>query len=96
MSLVQGRKSVFSLHLKKIIKNQNHYQGDSIALMGLGAILVGTFILPTMAKLGKPILKSIIKSGLTLYPVKKTISNSKLEFPELELITFKGKDVNLN
>ena len=94
MSLIQGNKSVFTLHLKKMVKH--HDQEDSMALMGLGAIMVGTVVLPTMIKVGKPLLKSIIKSGLTLYPQKKPISSSKLEFKKLQLISLKGDDFNLN
>ena len=94
MSLIQGNKSVFTLHLKKMVKN--HYQEDNIALIGLGAIMAGTFVLPTMVKLGKPILKSLIKTGLTLYPSKKTITSSKLEFQQLKLISPKSRDWNLN
>ena len=94
MSLVQGNKSVFTLHLKKMVKA--HYKGDDIALMGLGAIMVGTVVLPTMVKVGKPLLKSIIKSGLALYPPKKPITSSKLEFQKMKLISPKGRDWNLN
>ena len=94
MSLIQGNKSIFTVHLKKMVKH--HYQEDSMALMGLGAIMVGTVVLPTMMKVGKPLLKSIIKSGLTLYPPKKPISSSKLEFQKLQLISPRGDDFNLN
>ena len=94
MSLIQGNKSVFTLHLKKMVKN--HHQEDSMALIGLGAIMVGTVVLPTMMKVGKPLLKSIIKSGLTLYPQKKPISSSQLEFQKLQLISPRGDDFNLN
>ena len=94
MSLIQGNKSVFTLHLKKMVKH--HHQEDSIALIGLGAIMVGTVVLPTMMKVGKPLLKSIIKSGLTLYPPKKPIPSSKLEFQHLKLISPKDSDWNLN
>ena len=94
MSLIQGNKSVFTLHLKKMVKN--HYQEDSMALMSLGAIMVGTVMLPKMVKLGKPILKSLIKSGLTLYPQNKYISGSQLEFKQLKLISPKDDNWNLN
>ena len=99
MSLIKGNKSVFTLHLKKMVKDhykKDHYKEDSMALMGLGAIMVGTVVLPTMVKLGKPILKSIIKSGLTLYPPKKHIYSSKLEFQQLKLISPRDNDLNLN
>ena len=99
MSLIKGNKSVFTLHLKKMVKDhykKDHYKEDSMALMGLGAIMVGTVVLPTMVKLGKPILKSIIKSGLSLYPPKKHIYSSKLEFQQLKLISPRDNDLNLN
>ena len=94
MSLIHGDKSVFTFHLKEIVKD--YQKGDSKALLGLGAIMVGTVVLPTMVKLGKPILKSMIKSGLTLYPPKKPISSSKLKFQQLIIISPKGSDLNLN
>ena len=94
MSLIQGNKSVFTLHLKKMVKH--HYQEDSMALMGLGAIMVGTVVLPTMMKVGKPLLKSIIKSGLTLHPPKKPLHNSELEFQQLKFISTRNNDLNLN
>ncbi|MDJ0690341.1 MAG: hypothetical protein QNJ41_17755 [Xenococcaceae cyanobacterium MO_188.B32] len=94
MSLIHGDKSVFSFHLKGIVKD--YHKGDSKAILGLGAIMVGTVVLPKMVKLGKPILKSMIKSGLTLYPPKKPISSSKLEFQQLTIISPKGSDLNLN
>ena len=94
MSLIKGNKSVFTLHLKDMIKNQ--HKEDSMALMGLGAIMVGTVVLPTMVKLGKPILKSLIKNGLTLYSPKKPLHSSKLEFQQLKLISPRDNDLNLN
>lgn len=94
MSLIHGNKSVFTLHLKDMIKDR--HKEDNMALMSLGAIMVGTFVLPTMVKLGKPILKSLIKSGLTLSPPKKALHNSKLEFQQLKLISPRNNDLNLN
>ncbi|MGB5592471.1 MAG: hypothetical protein WBM62_00325 [Crocosphaera sp.] len=66
MSLLHWDKSVLSLHLKEII--EDHQNGDSKAVIGLGAILLGTIALPAAAKLGRPVLKSIIKTGLSLSP----------------------------
>ena len=86
MSLIHGDKSVFALHLK----------GDSKALVSLGAIMVGTVVFPAMVKLGKPILKSIIKTGLTLYPPKKPVSSSTLELQQLKLISARSSKLNLN
>lgn len=70
MSLVHWNKSVLSFHLKEII--EDHNRGNSTALVGLGAILLGTTVLPAAAKLGRPILKSVIKSGLSLYEESKS------------------------
>lgn len=66
MSLIHWDKSVLTFHLKEII--EDHQNGDSKAVMGLGAILLGTLALPAAAKLGRPVLKSIIKRGLYLSP----------------------------
>ncbi|MGK7932208.1 MAG: hypothetical protein AB4041_12350 [Microcystaceae cyanobacterium] len=70
MSLVHWNKSVLSFHLKEII--EDHNAGNSTALVGLGAILLGTTVLPAAAKLGRPILKSVIKSGISLYEQSKS------------------------
>ncbi|WP_330204515.1 hypothetical protein [Cyanobacterium sp. Dongsha4] len=64
MSVVHWDKSVLSLHLKEII--EDHNKGDRTALAGLGAILVGTVVIPATAKMAKPILKQIIKGGLSI------------------------------
>ncbi|MGK7958257.1 MAG: hypothetical protein AB4063_23820 [Crocosphaera sp.] len=65
MSLIHWDKSVFSLHLKEIIED-HHQNGDSSGVVGLGAILIGTIVLPAAAKLSRPALKSMIKTGLYL------------------------------
>ncbi|MGK7942857.1 MAG: hypothetical protein AB4058_00125 [Microcystaceae cyanobacterium] len=70
MSLVHWNRSVLSFHLKEII--EDHNAGNSTALVGLGAILLGTTVLPAAAKLGRPILKSVIKSGISLYEESKS------------------------
>jgi hypothetical protein len=72
MSLIHWDKSVVSLHLKELI--EDYHKGDPTALVGLGAILLGTVVLPATVKLGKPLLKSVIKSGLSLYLQPKTTS----------------------
>ncbi len=74
MSLVHWDKSVLSFHLKEII--EDHKGGDRTALLGLGAIFLGTVAFPVAAKFGRPILKAIIKSGLSLYEESKTTINS--------------------
>ncbi len=65
MSLIHWDKSVFSLHLKEIIED-HHQHGDSSGVIGLGMILAGTIVLPAVAKLSRPALKSMIKTGLYL------------------------------
>ncbi|MDJ0730808.1 MAG: hypothetical protein QNJ33_12520 [Crocosphaera sp.] len=65
MSLIHWDKSVFSLHLKEIIED-HHQNGDFSGVVGLGAILLGTIALPAAAKYGRPIIKSVIKTGLSL------------------------------
>ncbi len=71
MSLIHWDKSVLTLHIKEII--EDHQNGDSTAVIGLGAILLGTIALPAAVKLGRPVLKSIIKTGLSLSP--QTLEN---------------------
>jgi hypothetical protein len=74
MSLIHWDKSVLSFHLKEII--EDHQGGDRPALLGLGAIFLGMVALPVATKFGRPILKAIIKSGLSLYEESKTNINS--------------------
>ena len=74
MSLIHWDKSVLTLHIKEIIED-HHQKGDSTGVLGLGAILVGTIALPAAAKLGRPVLKSIIKTGLTLSPQNRETSS---------------------
>jgi hypothetical protein len=76
MSVVHWDKSVLSLHLKEII--EDHQRGDRTALLGLGAIFLGTVVLPATAKLAKPMVKNIIKTGLSFSPVAKVNSSSRL------------------
>jgi hypothetical protein len=84
MSLVHWDKSVLRFHLKEII--EDHHAGNSTALVGLGAILLGTTVLPAAAKLGRPILKSVIKSGISLYEESKSeidsVTGSKQPSPQ--------------
>lgn len=64
MALVHWDKSVLTLHLKEMM--EDHQRGDRTALLGLGAIVMGTVFIPATVKLGKPLLKSMIKSSLYL------------------------------
>jgi hypothetical protein len=74
MALVHWDKSVLSFHLKEII--EDHESGDRTALLGLGTIVLGAVVLPAAAKYGRPLLKSMIKSGLHLYR-DRTIASPK-------------------
>lgn len=67
MSLIHWDRSVLTLHVKEVVED-HHLKGDSTGVLGLGVILLGTIALPAAAKLGRPLLKSIIKKGLYLYP----------------------------
>ena len=64
MSLVHLKKSVMTLHLREIVEDGTGT--NKAALVGLGAILLGPLVLPTVAKGGRAVTKAIIKSGLSL------------------------------
>jgi hypothetical protein len=64
MSLIHWNKSVLSFHLKEMLEDQKG--NEPIALIGLGAIAVGTLALPVIAKLGKPVAKAVIKKSFSL------------------------------
>jgi hypothetical protein len=93
MSLIHWDKSVFNFHLQEIL--EDHHRGDRTALIGLGAVLVGTVVLPAVVKLGKPLLKKMIKTGLNLSPSTETQTFSKPQFQDFKLIT-STKELDLN
>lgn len=64
MSLIHWDKSVLALHLREMIEDKE--KGDKTALAGLGAILLGTVVIPATVTVGKPILKNIIKTALLI------------------------------
>ncbi len=64
MSLIHWDKSVLALHLREMIEDKG--KGDKTALAGLGAILLGTVVIPATVTVGKPILKNIIKTALLI------------------------------
>ncbi len=64
MSLVHLKKSVMTLHLREIV--EDGLSTNKVALIGLGAILLGPLVLPTVAKGGRAVTKAVIKSGLSL------------------------------
>ena len=66
MSIIHWNRSVLTFHLKEIVED-GHKSGDRLALIGLGAIAVGTIAVPAVTKLGRPLLKAIVKNGISLY-----------------------------
>ncbi|MBE9174941.1 hypothetical protein IQ225_05865 [Synechocystis salina LEGE 06155] len=64
MSLIHWDKSVLTLHLREVM--EDHQRGNSTALVGLGAVLIGAIAIPATAKLGRPLLKEVIKTSLKL------------------------------
>ena len=66
MSLIHWDKSVLSFHLKEII--EDGHGNSPLALAGLGAIAVSSFLVPAVTKLGRPLLKAAIKKSLSLDP----------------------------
>ncbi|MDJ0508021.1 MAG: hypothetical protein QNJ64_02010 [Crocosphaera sp.] len=86
MSLIHWDKSVLTLHVKEIIED-HHHKGDSTGMLGLGVILLGTIAIPAATKFGRPLLKSIIKTGLHLSPQSpktmiKTQNTSTVSSPQ--------------
>ena len=96
MSFIHWDKSVLSFHLKEII--EDHRGGDQTALLGLGAIFLGTVALPVVTKFGRPILKAIIKAGLLVYeeskPSSNSVSLSKVKRPSVKSINNQERVVN--
>jgi hypothetical protein len=75
MSIVHWDRSVLSFHINEIL--EDYKSGDNKALTGLGLILLGTTVVPASVKLGRPILKAIIKSGISLLENNKVSPQSK-------------------
>lgn len=65
MSLIHWDRSVLSFHLREILEDEN--PNNQLALAGIGAIVLGTIVVPAATKLGRPLLKAAIKQGLSLY-----------------------------
>ncbi|NEN92528.1 MAG: DUF5132 domain-containing protein [Okeania sp. SIO3H1] len=70
MSLVHLKKSVVTLHLREMIEDGQ--TNNHLAILGLSAFLLTPYIAPTITKFARPIVKSVIKSGLSLYEESKT------------------------
>lgn len=74
MSIIHWDKSVLTFHAKEIL--EDHERGDRTAIFGLGAILIGTVALPALAKWGKPVVKSVIKTAINMNASKQLKSQS--------------------
>jgi hypothetical protein len=81
MSLIHWDKSVLSFHLKEII--EDGHGSHPLALAGLGAIALTSLVLPAVTKLGKPVLKTAIKSSLSLEPGSTTSPGKTSELIQL-------------
>jgi hypothetical protein len=64
MSIIHWDKSVLTLHLKEVL--EDHHRGDSTALIGVGAILIGAIALPKTLKMTKPLIKQAIKTAIVM------------------------------
>ncbi len=70
MSLVHLKKSVLTLHLREMVEDGQ--TNNQLAILGLGVFLLGPLVAPTIKKVGRPLVKSAIKNGLSLYEQSKT------------------------
>ncbi|MGD1716429.1 DUF5132 domain-containing protein [Dapis sp. BLCC M172] len=70
MSLVHLKKSVLTLHLREMVEDGQ--TNNQFAILGLGMFLFGPLVAPTVAKMGRPLAKAMIKSGISLYEQSKT------------------------
>jgi hypothetical protein len=71
MSLIHLEKSVLSFHFRELIEDGHH--GNQLALLGLGVVLLGPRLLPTIARASRPITKQLIKSRYS-YHCQMTLS----------------------
>ncbi|MGD1806469.1 DUF5132 domain-containing protein [Dapis sp. BLCC M126] len=70
MSLVHLKRSVVTLHLREMIEDGQ--TNNHLAILGLGAFWLTPYIAPTITKFARPLVKSVIKSGLSFYEQSKT------------------------
>ncbi len=81
MSLVHLKKSVLTLHLREMVEDGQ--TNNQLAILGLGVFLLGPLVAPTITKVGRPLVKSVIKSGFSLYQQsKKTFAEIGEEFAD--------------
>ncbi|MEM1170909.1 MAG: DUF5132 domain-containing protein [Cyanobacteria bacterium P01_H01_bin.35] len=70
MSLVHLKKYVVTLHLREMLEDGQ--TNNQFAILGLGVFLLSPLVAPTITKVARPLVKSVIKSGLSLYEQSKT------------------------
>ena len=66
MSLVHLEKSVLRFHVRELL--EDGHTGNQLALLGLGVVLFGPKLLPTIAKASRPLTKQLIKSSYSYRP----------------------------
>ncbi|MEM8602759.1 MAG: hypothetical protein AAGF24_02845 [Cyanobacteria bacterium P01_H01_bin.121] len=66
MSLVHVEKSVLSFHFRELL--EDGHAGNQLALVGLGLVILGPKLLPTMVKVSRPVAKKLVKSRYTYRP----------------------------
>lgn len=71
MSLIHWNKSVVTFHLKEMMEDRQ--PTDAFTVAGLSAIAIAPLAVPLLAKLGRPLAKAAIKSGLSLYYEGKAV-----------------------
>ena len=66
MSLIHLEKSVVRFHLRELL--EDGHAGNQLALLGLGVVLLGPKLLPTIAKASRPVTKQLVKSSHSYRP----------------------------
>ncbi|MEM7062569.1 MAG: hypothetical protein AAF572_05325 [Cyanobacteria bacterium P01_B01_bin.77] len=66
MSLLHLEKSVLRFHFRELL--EDGHGGNHLALVGLGVVLLGPKLLPTIAKMSRPVAKKLIKSSYAHRP----------------------------
>ena len=66
MSLIHLEKSVLTFHLREFL--EDGHTSNQLALLGLGMMLLGPKLLPTIAKASRPVAKQLVKSSHSYRP----------------------------
>ena len=66
MSLIHLEKSVFTFHFRELL--EDGHAGNQLALFGLGVVLMGPKLLPTIAKASRPVAKQLVKTKYSYRP----------------------------